>query len=147
MRPKGWRRVGDEVSRARLLPQVLQALSAIALLLAGLGVYASIAQSLAREWRGLAIRLTLGAPPLQLVAAGVGRQAVLALVGVFAGAVVTAAVTTRVWGQLLQIVGPDPRLWLAVAAPLAACALLASLGPMIRIARLDPIAALRRGDE
>ncbi len=147
VRLKRWRRVGDEVSRARLVPGVLQALSAIALLLALLGVSASISQSLAREWRGLAIRLTLGAPPARLVAAGVGRQAVLALIGIFAGTVVTVAVTTQAWGQLLQAIGPDPRLWLAVGAPLAACGLLASLGPMVRIVRLDPIAALRRADE
>ena len=105
---KAWRRVGDEVSRARLLPNVLQALSAIALLLALLGVSASISQSLAREWRGLAVRLTLGAPPIRLIATGVGRQAILALVGIFAGTIVTVAVTTQAWGQLLTDDRPGP---------------------------------------
>jgi len=135
------------VGQVQLLPRVLQALAAIALVLATLGVYASILQSLARDRRGLAIRLTLGAPPARIVATGVSRQGLLAVVGILAGVLVTVAATKQMFAELLVMTAPDPRLWVAVSVPLLACGLLASLGPTLRIVRLDPIAILRRADE
>jgi putative ABC transport system permease protein len=133
--------------QARMVPRILQGLAVVALLLATLGVYASIAQSLTRERRSLAIRLALGARPLRLVAAGVSRQATLSVVGTLAGVLVTVASTREMFTELLQMTAPDPGLWLAICAPLVACGVLASLGPAIRIVRLDPIAILRRADE
>ena len=151
LKPPLWRTMAEErdrlVDQVHLLPGVLQALAVIALVLATLGVYASIQQSLARERRGLAIRLTLGAQPARLVAAGVSRQGLLAVVGILAGVLVTVAATKQMFAELLVMTGPDPRLWIAVSVPLLACGLLASLGPTIRIVRLDPIAVLRRADE
>jgi len=150
-RPPRWRTlavVADEMSQQiRTVPRILQGLAAIALLLATLGVYASIAQSVARDRRNLAIRLTLGAGPARLVAAGVSRQAILSAVGIFGGVLTTVTATHFMFAELLQTVAPDRGLWIGVLGPLAACAVLAWLGPMVRIVRLDPIAALRRADE
>jgi len=151
LRPTHWQTLAEfkagMASQVQLVPRVLQALAAIALVLATLGVYASIQQSLARDRRGLAIRLTLGAPPARLVAVGVSRQGVLSLVGILAGVIVTVAATKQMFAELLAMTAPDPRLWLAICVPLLACAVVASLGPTIRIVRLDPIAILRRADE
>ncbi len=151
LKPPLWRTMAEEkarlVDQLHLLPGVLQALAAIALVLATLGVYASILQSLARDRRGLAIRLTLGARPARLVAAGVSRQGLLALIGILAGVIVTMAATKQMFAGLLVMTSSDPRLWAAVCAPLLACGVLAALGPTIRIVRLDPMAILRRADE
>jgi len=151
LKPPHWRTMAELktglLDQMQLLPRVLQALAAIALVLATLGVYASILQSLARDRRSLAIRLTLGAPPARLVATAVSRQALLALVGILAGVLVTVAATKQMFAELLAMTAPDPRLWVAVCAPLLACGVLAALGPTIRIVRLDPIAVLRRADE
>ena len=151
LKPPRWRTMMEEKTRildqVQLLPRVLQALAAVALVLATLGVYASILQSLVRNRRSLAIRLTLGAPPARLVATAVSRQGLLALVGILAGARVTVAATKQMFAELLVMTAPDPRLWVAVCGPLLACGLLASLGPTIRIGRLDPDPGMRRGGQ
>jgi ABC-type antimicrobial peptide transport system permease subunit len=116
----------------------------VALLLAGLGVYAVLAFSVRRRSFEIGVRAALGGRPGQVVAL-IGRQgAAIAVAGVVLGTA-GALAAARLLGHLLGEVSPhDPVVYaLAAAVLLAACAG-AVLVPATRAARLDPVRVLRR---
>ncbi len=122
---------------------VLGSVTALALLLAFTGVYAALSQSCSLRLTELGIRLALGADPRRLAAVAVGRDLPLVAIGVIGGLAGTLWVTSITWRALLLIAAWDPRVWIAVSAVLGAAALLASIGPVLRAVRVDPIAVLR----
>jgi ABC-type antimicrobial peptide transport system permease subunit len=122
---------------------LLGTLAALALLLAFVGLYGLVASSVAERTRELGIRIALGASSRQAVAAAALPGLVLAVAGAAIGGVSArlGASTLRhlVWG-----VSPaDPLTFaIAIGTVLVVCAI-ASLVPALRIARLNPIRALR----
>jgi putative ABC transport system permease protein len=122
---------------------VIGAVTALALLLAFTGVYAALSQSCTLRLTELGIRLALGADPGRLAAVAIGRDLPLVAIGVVGGLVGTLWVTSITWRDLLLIAALDARVWAAVAAVLGAAALLASIGPVLRAVRVDPIEVLR----
>jgi putative ABC transport system permease protein len=114
-----------------------------ALLLAALGVYGVVSQSVAQRTKELGIRIALGAPRLHLwrVIAKSGLAPVAA--GLCVG-LSGAALVSRWIGSLLFGVPPvDPLTYLAVAGVLLGAALVACYFPARRAARVDPLTALR----
>jgi putative ABC transport system permease protein len=139
--------VARELSGPRTLTAVLGVLGAVALLLATAGIYASLSQLLARRRRDFGVRAALGASPISLVRLTVGRDSLLVAIGSVTGLGVTLAVTRTAWPDALRIGGGDPRMWLTLGALLVVSGLVASAGPALRAVHLDPVDALRRGDE
>jgi hypothetical protein len=115
----------------------------MALALAFVGVYAALSQSSAQRQREFGVRLALGAGPSRLVRAAVAREAPLVAAGIMMGGVGTLWVTGIVWRDLLLLSGTDPRVWMVVCGLLGAAATIASLGPVMRAVRVDPVAVLR----
>jgi putative ABC transport system permease protein len=122
---------------------VIGAITVLALLMAFAGVYAALSQSCTLRLTELGIRMALGANPRRLAAVAIGRDLPLVVMGVVGGIVGTLWVTSITWRDLLRVAALDPRVWIAVAAVLGAAALLASIGPVLRAVRVDPIAVLR----
>jgi len=75
----------------RLYAVMLEAFAAVALLLAAIGVYASMAYSVAQRTRELAIRLALGADPSRLVRRVLGEGLRVAIVGGVIGVLIARA--------------------------------------------------------
>jgi putative ABC transport system permease protein len=127
----------------RLYAIMLQAFAAIALLLAGIGVYASMAYSVVQRTRELAIRLALGADPGRLVRHVLRDGARVAIVGSIVG-VLAARVGGRMLRSLVYGVGTtDP---LSFAASVIAIALIVIVGtwiPARRASVTDPAIALK----
>ena len=123
--------------------EILQGFAAVALLLAGLGLYGVLAYAVAQRTREIGVRMALGARPVQALVL-VGRES-LAVVGAgvllgIAGALASA----RMISGLLFGIGPaDPLALLGAAAVLGAVALIATLLPARRAALVDPAVALR----
>ncbi len=122
---------------------VIGAITVLALLMAFAGVYAALSQSCTLRLTELGIRMALGADPRRLAAVAIARDLPLVVTGVVGGIVGTLWVTSITWRDLLRIAALDARVWLAVVAVLGAAALLASIGPVLRAVRVDPIAVLR----
>lgn len=136
-------RVGEALAPARFGALLLALFAAVALALAAVGIYGTIAYAVAQRTREIGIRMALGAARRDVLALMVGRMLLPAAAGLLLG-LGGAAALTRVLSSLLYGVGAtDPATFAAVAALLAAVALLASWIPARRAARVDPMVALR----
>ena len=122
---------------------MVAAFSAMALLLAALGVYGVMAYSVESRRHEMGIRLALGASAANVVGLIVGGAMRLALAGLVAGSIAGIAVA-RLLRAFLFGVGPLDGLALtATAAILAGTVFVASLIPSRRAAHVDPLEVLR----
>ena len=136
--------VDASVRQRRFQLSLVLAFALAALLLAAIGVYGVVSQSVMQRTKEIGIRLALGAPRLHLwmVIARYGLTPVMA--GLFAG-MVAARVTARMIGGLLfGVHATDPATYAAVIGVLLLAGALACWFPARRAARIDPLAALRQ---
>lgn len=123
---------------------LFSALAGLAIILAALGVYGLIAQSVVQRTREMGIRLALGATVGTVIRTAAGPGISLSLAGVGAGLII-ALFTTRFLKSLIWGVPPtDPETFAIVAALLIAVATVSSLIPALRLVRLDPAQTLRQ---
>jgi ABC-type antimicrobial peptide transport system permease subunit len=132
----------DLLERRQVLTLVA-VFSAVALLLAAVGLYSVLSYLVADTRRDIGIRLAIGASP-RLVVAGIVRQAAwLTAAGIAAGIAGAGALTRLMQGLLFEVSPVDPRVIGAVSVLLAAVALLAAYLPARRAASTDPATVLR----
>jgi predicted permease len=115
----------------------------IALVLAGVGLYAITAYSVAHRTQEIGVRMAFGADARQvrwLVTRGASRQLAL---GVLVGAVGAAALSRVLPAILAGSGGADPVTLIGVSALLLAVGVAAALIPARRAVGLDPMVALR----
>jgi putative ABC transport system permease protein len=130
-------------SRLNLL--LMAAFGGLALLLAGVGLYAVVAQVTARRRRELAIRMALGATDRQVLRLVLGQGVRLGAAGLALGLALALA-STRALAAMLHGVRPlDPITYAAVGCLLAAVVLAATSIPARRAMKLHPAQALRGG--
>src|SRR6185295_10225917 len=121
---------------------VLSVFGGLALALASIGLYASMAYSVSRRTREMGARLALGAAPRDITRL-VLRQAVrLIAAGLGIGLVLTLAASQAFSALLVGIRPFDPVTLVGVAALLSVIAIVASYVPARRASRLDPLKAL-----
>jgi hypothetical protein len=134
---------GEAVATQRAQTLLLGTLAVLALLLAAVGLYGLVANSVAERTRELGIRIALGATSRQAVAAAAAPGFVLAIAGVAIGLLVArlGAKMLRhlVWGVTVG----DPLAFVLAAGVVLTIATIATLVPALRIVRLNPIKALR----
>ncbi len=116
---------------------------AIALLLAGIGLYGVMSYAVSQSTRELGLRMALGAQASDLLRLVMSHGFALTAGGVLLGAG-TALVLTRLLGDLLYKVSPrDPLAFALAFAVMLIAALPACLLPAWRAIRVDPSQALR----
>jgi putative ABC transport system permease protein len=127
---------------ARAMSLLVGVFAAVALTLAGVGIYGVMAYAVSQRTREIGIRMALGAASGRVLRLVVGRALVLTSVAIVLGAV-GAAVLARLLGTLLFGVGPaDPVTFVTAAVALASVGTLAAYLPARRAARIDPVRAL-----
>jgi predicted permease len=132
--------MGDQRYQAALFSIV----AALALLLAAIGLYGLISNSVAQRTHELGIRLALGATPGQAISIAIRPGLLLAIAGSAVGTLVSLA-AVRLLAHMLWGVKPvDAVTFAATAALLLLVAAFASIAPALRILRLDPAQTLRR---
>jgi len=127
----------------RLTTVVFGIFAAVALLIALVGVSGVLAFSVSARIREFGIRLALGSPPQRLLAGVIREGAIIAAIGVFAGALGgywLARVAAKYFADLRM---PDALPVAASALLLLAAAVIASALPAARASRVDVIQALR----
>jgi putative ABC transport system permease protein len=135
------------LSRSTAMPRfttiVVGGVSALALLIAVMGVYGLLAYTVAQRMPELAIRSALGASPLQMSWLLLRQAMVRVLAGV-AGGLLAAWWLARWLESLLFGVRPhDPAIFAGVAGLLVLASLAAVLAPARRATKVDPMVALR----
>jgi putative ABC transport system permease protein len=133
----------SDLSGSRVLIQVLGAFAVIALGLAGIGVWSVAAQAVGQRTREVGVRVALGASARQVVGLLAADAMAPVAVGLVLGLAAGLAVARVMRSVLFQVSPTDPATIAATIVVLAAVALVATLGPALRAARLDPLAALR----
>ena len=131
-------------AKERFQAALLGTLAGLALLLAAVGIYGMIANSVAERTRELGIRLALGATSGQAMRAVALPGVALAVTGVGAG-LALAGFASRLLRHLIFGVQPgDPATFSMAAAGLLGVAAIASFLPALRVARLNPADTLRQ---
>lgn len=132
-----------QTSAARFGSLMLSLFAAIAVVLAGVGIYGLLAFVVGTSSRDIAIRMALGAASASVVGLVVRKGMTLATLGALLGIVVAVA-STRVLTSLLFGVGASDPLTLAgVTVLLLAVSLVACWLPARRASRVAPHTALK----
>ncbi len=137
--------ISNSTSRERFAFIWLSALAFLALSLATIGTYSVVSYLTVQRSREIALRVTLGATPRQIIALSMRRGAALASVGVGLGLVGSWALGHLVASRLFEVEATDPATLTAVSALLLAATLCAAWVPARRATRVDPIAVLHEG--
>lgn len=129
---------------AHMVTLLLDGFAVMALVLASLGLYGTIAYDVSRRTREFGLRLSLGAHPSSVLRLILWQSSRMLLAGMVLGAV-AALFAVRLLATLLQGVGTnDPLTFLAAILILSGSGLLASCLPALRAMRVNPIEALRQ---
>ena len=134
---------GAALQEQRYQATIFSVLAGLATLLAALGLYGLIAQSVTQRTREMGIRLALGATVRDVIRTAAGPGIALSCAGIVCD-IVLASFTTRLLKSLIWGVAPtDPLTFVVVAALLIVVAAVASVIPALRLVRLDPAQTLR----
>jgi predicted permease len=128
---------------ARLGAMLLAVFGLLALTLTTVGVYGVMAYSVTQRTHEIGIRMALGAAHADVLRMVLRHGLKLTLLGVAIG-LAAALGATRLIASLLSVSPTDGLTFGAISALLAAVAMVASLLPARRAARVDPLIALRR---
>ncbi|MEO7412353.1 MAG: ABC transporter permease [Opitutaceae bacterium] len=135
--------ISDNLKTDRQLAQLAGFFGALALILAGLGLYGLLSYGVAQRTREIGVRMALGARAGDVLALVVGEGMKLAGFGLLAG-VALALAGAQFTAKLLYGVAPaDPLTFTAVIVVLLAVALVAAWLPARRATKVDPMIALR----
>lgn len=129
-----------EQSNAMLL---LVGFAGVAVLLAGIGVYGTVAYTVSQRTHEIGIRMALGAHRGDVVKTVLRQGLSFTAMGLAVGLAGAYAATRVVRSLLYDVSATDPLTFLCVALLLAGVALLAAYLPARRAARIDPMMALR----
>ncbi|HEY2896807.1 MAG TPA: ABC transporter permease [Gemmatimonadaceae bacterium] len=137
----------EQVRRAtsaqRIAVTLLGMFGALAMLLAGIGLYGTMAYAVSQRTRELGLRTALGAAPSVLLRLIISQGLRLTAMGIIVGGVAAFA-STRLIAYMLYRVSPrDPRAFISALVVMVLAALLACVAPAWRAARTDPVTALR----
>jgi putative ABC transport system permease protein len=127
----------------RLQSVLLGIFAAVALLLAGIGIYGVISYSVAQRTQEIGIRSALGASRAVLLRLVLSRGLILTIVGLVLGVAGSLGLTRLMASLLYGVSARDPLTMALVATLLALVALLACYIPAERATRIDPLLALR----
>ena len=131
------------MSRTGFTLTLLAISGGMALLLAGVGIYAVVSYTVAQRTREIGIRMALGAQQRELKMMFVRRGLLWCGIGSVAGLAAAAALSRLLSALLFETSPLDPMTYSVVAAGLLAAAAVASYLPARRITRVDPVEALR----
>jgi len=135
--------VADAFGPKRLTLFLLLFLGAVVLVLASVGLYATLAYSVSQRRKEIGIRMAVGAQAGDIRRLVVSQGTILALCGVAAGLAGSLALTQLMHALLYNVSASDPLTLLGVATTLVGIALLASYVPAHRAMGVDPMTALR----
>jgi len=131
------------IATPRFTAILLAGFAALALMLAGFGLYGVMAYAVVQRSREIGIRMALGAQAADVRSLVVNQAVRLGAAGLAIGIAGALAVTRVLDSLLFGVTASDPLTFAAVSAALITVLLLAAYLPARRATRVDPIVALR----
>ena len=136
--------LADSRSAPRFRTQLFAGFASVALLLAVVGLYGTLAYTVTQRLRELGIRIALGARPLAVIRLVVGQGMLLVAIGMVLGVGASLASTRLLEAQLFEVTRTDPSVFVGVSVALLVSGLVACVLPARRATRADPMAVLRQ---
>jgi predicted permease len=133
------------ITQERLVAMMSGFFGALALLLAGLGVYGIVVQAVNARRTEIGLRMALGAQPTGIVRLVFRRLGALIVAGLALGLAGSWWAVRLVAPLLFHVEARDPMTFSGTAAVLVAVGVLAAWLPARHAARLDPATVLREG--
>jgi ABC-type antimicrobial peptide transport system permease subunit len=130
-------------TQPRVRARLLSIFAGLALLLAAIGIYGVMAQSVAQRYREIGIRMALGADRRKVLLLVLKQGFSLTFAGVLLGAVLGLIAVRFMKSLLYGITSSSPATYLGVMAIVSFVALVASFIPARRAASIDPVRSLR----
>ena len=122
---------------------LLSIFAALALLLAGVGLYGVISYSVGQRTQEIGIRMALGATRSQVLGMILGQGARLVTTGIALGIAGALALNQLMKGMLVGVSTTDALVFSAAAVSIAFIAMAACYLPALRATAVDPVIALR----
>jgi len=135
--------VDRSTAQRRFVMLLLTGFAAAALILAGVGVYGTVSQSVVQRTQEIGLRMALGASPGSALRLVLGQGVRLTAAGLMAGSVGAFGLARGMRSMLFAIGPMDAVAYLEAALLLAVFAGLACYFPARRATRVDPLVALR----
>jgi predicted permease len=136
-------RIDRTIRQERTFAQLCACFGGLALLMACVGLYGTMAYAVARRTGEIGIRMALGATRRRVVSMILREVVLLSAFGLLAGLVAAYQTTSFLKSFLFGVQPNDPLALGASVAILVGCALLAGYLPAVRASRIDPMVALR----
>jgi predicted permease len=136
------RQIEDQMVVERLLATLATAFGLIAAVLASIGLYGVLSFVTSARTREIALRMALGASPRSIFGLMLRQTGALIVIGLAAGLGLTLFLTRHAESVLFGIGPADAVTILSAAGLLLAFAAVATLLPVRRAARIDPMTAL-----
>jgi putative ABC transport system permease protein len=135
--------MSDRTAQRRLAVLLISVFAAMALLLAGVGIYSVMSYAVTQRTQEIGIRMALGAEREHIVRMVLRSGALMALSGVGIGLLLAFGLARLITTLLFQTSAADPPTFSLVPLVLLAVALAACYLPARRATRVDPMVALR----
>ncbi len=136
------RLIGDSLASQRVSAVAVTLFSAMAMLLACIGLYGVLAYSVSQRTHEFGIRIALGARSRTVPGMVLRQGLVLALAGVGLGVGGSLALARYISGMLFEV-RAEPWTLAGTSLGLLGVTMLASYVPALRAAKIDPVVALR----
>jgi predicted permease len=136
-------RIDATITQERTFANLCAAFAALALIIAGIGLYGTMAYAVSRRTNEIGIRMALGAKQRSIVWMVLREVFALAGAGLLIGLGCAWSLFSAVRSFVFGMKPGDPSTLLLAAGILAGALILAGWFPATRAARINPLAALR----
>jgi putative ABC transport system permease protein len=135
--------ISDQEAPIRIFTGFTNFFGVLALFLAAIGIYGTMAYIVEGRTKEMGIRVALGASPRDVMRLVLAHSVRITFVGILLGLAGALALAQLIAGMLVGVNAADPRVYFSAAVVLGAAILLASYLPARRAMRVDPMVALR----
>jgi putative ABC transport system permease protein len=139
--------IANRIDRSLVAPRfqllLIGAFAGTAVLLAAIGLYATLSFTVRSRTRELGIRLAMGATQRQIFDLVLRQGFQVLAIGMTAGIVGSAGLTSLLRGFLYRVSPLDPVAFLSALLLVAVAVLVAAVRPARRASNVDPIASIR----